>query len=142
MNDGASVINFEVAADELTRRVIGCAIRIHRALGCVLLESAYEEFLYHDLVAEGLSVVRQGLLPVSYRGRRVELAYKPDLVIDGELIIEIKTVAKLLPVHDAQLLTYLRLSGITRGLLINFHAHPLRSGIKRLALSRQERSSP
>ena len=142
MNEGASGINPEVAADELTRRVIGCAIRIHRILGCVLLESAYEEFFCHDLLEEGMSIVRQAGLPVSYRGRRVEAAYKPDLVINGELIVEIKTVTKLLPVHDAQLLTYLRLSGITRGLLINFHAHPLCSGIKRLALSRRERSPP
>ena len=142
MDDGNTGINLEVAGDQLTHRVIGCAIRVHRTLGCVLLESAYEEFFCHDLVAEGLSIVRQGALPVSYRGRRVELAYKPDLVINNELIVEVKTVAKLLPVHDAQLLTYLRLSGVTRGLLINFHAHPLRSGIRRLALSRQERSSP
>jgi GxxExxY protein len=142
MNNATARINSEVAGDQLTHRVIGCAIRIHRVLGCVLLESAYEAFLYHDLLEEGFSIVRQGGLPVSYRGRRVEVAYTPDLVIDGELIIEIKTVMKLLPVHEAQLLTYLRLSGIPRGLLINFHAHPLRSGIKRLALSRRERSSP
>jgi GxxExxY protein len=142
MNDGKTGINSEVAGDQLTHRVIGCAISVHRALGCVLLESAYEQFFYHDLIEEGFSIVRQGTLPITYRGRRVEVAYKPDLVIDGELIVEIKTVPKLLPVHDAQLLTYLRLSGIRRGLLINFHAHPLRSGIRRLALSRQERSSP
>ncbi len=121
--------------DELSYRVIGCALAVHEELGCGLLESAYQEFFCYELIEQGLSIARQVAIPVRYRNCRVEVAYKPDIVINRELIVELKTVSKLLPVHDAQLLTYLRLSGIKRGLLINFHAYPLKSGIRRLVLS-------
>ena len=125
----------DVREDDLTRRVIGCAIAVHRTLGCGLLESAYEECLSYELAKHGFSVARQVTLPVIYDGVRIELGYKPDLVVDRELIVELKTVSKLLPVHEAQLLTYLRLSGITRGLLMNFNSQPLAKGIRRTVLS-------
>ena len=126
----------DVLADRLSYRVIGCAIQVHSVLGCGLLEGAYEEFFCQELLAAGFSIVRQASLPVTYKGNRVELGYKPDLIINGELIVELKTVSQLLPVHNAQLLTYLRLANIERGLLINFHATSLKNGIKRLVLSR------
>ncbi len=80
--------------------------------------------------------MRQVLLPVTYDGMKIGAGYKPDIIINNELLIELKTVAQLLPIHDAQILTYLRLSGIERGLLMNFHSQPLVKGIKRFALSR------
>ena len=122
--------------DDLTRRVIGCAITVHRALGCGLLESAYDECLAYELVKNGFSIARHVTMPIIYDGMRIELGYKPDFIIEGELIVELKTVSQLLPVHEAQLLTYLRLSRITRGLLMNFHAQPLTKGIRRMILSR------
>jgi GxxExxY protein len=115
----------DVRDDDLTRRVIGCAITVHRAIGCGLLESAYDECLAYELVKTGLGVTRHVTMPIVYDGVRFELGYKPDFIIEGELIVELKTVSQLLPVHEAQLLTYLRLSGITRGLLMNFHSQPL-----------------
>ncbi len=121
--------------DDLTRRVIGCAITVHRALGCGLLESAYDECLAYELVKNGFGIARHVAMPVMYDGRRIELGYKPDFVIDGALIVELKTVSQLLPVHEAQLLTYLRLSGMPRGLLMNFNSQPLVKGIKRMILS-------
>jgi GxxExxY protein len=130
-----SKFNRDVLNDELSYRVIGCALAVHEEVGCGLLESAYEEFFCYELVERGISVVRQVGLPARYKNAKVELGYRPDLVIEGALIVELKTVPKLLPVHDAQLLTYLRLSGLSRGLLINFHAHPLKQGIRRLVLS-------
>jgi GxxExxY protein len=124
--------------DDFTHGVIGCAIKVHRILGCVLLESAYEECLTYELIKSGFSVARQVVLPIEYDGVRINAGYKPDLVIDGKLIVELKTVPTLLPIHDAQLLTYLRLTGIEVGLLMNFHAHPLMRGIKRLMLTRRQ----
>ncbi len=125
----------EVNDDDLTRAVIGCAIKVHKALGVGLLESAYEEFFSHELVKNGFRVARQVTLPVAYDGVTVDLGFRPDLVINNELIVELKTVKQLLPTHDAQILTYLKLSGITRGLLMNCHALPLSKGIKRFVLN-------
>ena len=125
----------DVRDDDLTRRVIGCAITVHRALGSGLLESAYDECLAYELVKNGFSIGRHVTMPIIYDGVRFELGYRPDFIIEGELIVELKTVSQLLPIHEAQLLTYLRLSGITRGLLMNFHSQPLSKGIRRLVLS-------
>ncbi len=125
----------DVEDDELTHRVIGCAIRVHRALGCGLLESAYEECLCHELTLAKLSIARHITLPIIYDGIAIDAAYKPDLIIENELIVELKTVKEFLPVHSAQLLTYLRLTGITRGLLMNFHVTQLINGIKRIVLT-------
>lgn len=122
--------------DLLTREIIGKAIAIHRVLGPGLLESVYEYFLAHELRKGGLRVERQRPVAVEYQGQVVDLGFRPDLMVNGEVIVEVKTVEKLAPVHQAQLLSYLRLARIERGLLINFHAYALRDGIKRLSLSR------
>ena len=131
----------DIRDDELTRRVIGCAITVHRTLGCGLLESAYDECLAYELVKNGFGVARHVTMPIMYDGVRMELGYKPDLIINGELIVELKVVTQLLPVHEALLLTYLRLSGIQRGLLMNFYSQPLAKGIRRMVLSHTPPSS-
>ena len=120
--------------DPLTERIIGAAIEVHRHLGPGVLESVFEECICYELAEAKLSVRRQVGLPVIYKGLRLELGFRPDLVVDEKVIVELKCVEKLLPVHDAQLLTYLRLSGLHTGLLINFQSQPLRNGIKRMVI--------
>jgi GxxExxY protein len=120
--------------DPLTHEIIGGAIEVHRHLGPGMLESAYEECFSFELALRGLSVRRQVALPIVYKGRKLEFGYRPDLVVENEVIVELKCVEKLLSIHDAQLLTYLRLSNIRKGLLINFQSQPLINGIKRLVL--------
>jgi GxxExxY protein len=122
--------------DPLTYAIIGCAIDVHRALGPGLRESAYEDCLNYALRNNGLRVTRQVPLPVEFEGAEIGRAFRPDLIVNGEVVVEIKTVSALLPVHDAQMLTYLRFSGIERGLLLNFNSRRMTSGIKRLILSR------
>jgi len=85
---------------------------------------------------QGLAVARQVVLPITYDGMRIDAGYKPDIIVNGELLLELKSVTQVLPIHEAQILTYLRLSGIERGLLMNFHSQPLSKGIRRFALSR------
>ena len=120
--------------DLITREIIGKAIGIHRALGPGLLESVYEYFLVHELRKGDLYVEQQKPIPVGYDGEMVDLGFRPDLIVNGEVIVEVKAVQKLAPIHEAQLLSYLRLANIERGLLINFHAYRLADGIKRLSL--------
>lgn len=126
----------DIRDDELSHRIIGCAIKVHRVLGNALLESAYQGCLEYELSKSGMSVASQVTQPLIYEGVRIEMAYRLDLIVNNEIVIELKTVTQLLPVHDAQMLTYLKLSGIERGLLMNFHAHPLAKGIKRFVLTR------
>jgi GxxExxY protein len=114
--------------------VIGAGIEVHRALGPGLLESAYEECLAWELRESGLSVRRQVPLPVVYKAVRLDLGYRLDLVVEDHLIIELKTVDKLLPIHEAQLLTYLKLSHVRTGLLMNFNTPVLKDGLKRLVI--------
>jgi GxxExxY protein len=128
----------DINHDEFTHRVLGCGIRIHQRLGPGLLENAYETYYYHELKRNGFSVERQKILPAVDEGVVVELAYVADLVVDNRLIIELKTVKKLIPEHDAQVLTYLKFSGISLGLLMNFHACPLMKGVKRLVWNYQD----
>ena len=120
--------------DALTGKVIGFGIEVHRETGPGLLESAYEECLAYELSLAGLVFKRQHPLPVVYKEFRLDCGYRLDLAIEDTLILELKSVASLLPVHEAQLLTYLKLSGIPTGLLINFNVPVLKSGIKRLVL--------
>jgi len=124
------------APDALTSRVIGLAMEVHRALGPGLLESAYEECLCYELASHGIRFDRQVPLPVIYKSVRLDCAYRLDLAIEDMLVAELKTVERILPVHEAQLLTYLRLSGRTTGLILNFHVPVLKDGIKRLVLGR------
>ena len=120
--------------DGLSERVIGLAIEVHRALGPGLFESAYEECLCFELKTAGLDFARQVPLPITYKAVKLDCGYRMDFVVDKRLVIELKTVERLLPIHDAQLLTYLRLGRIPTGLLFNFHSAVLKDGIKRLVL--------
>ena len=117
---------------DLTGRILGAAIEVHRTLGPGLLEHAYDACFAHELAARGLAFVRQSPLPVYYRGQRIEAAFRPDFVVDGTVIVELKSVERLLPVHEAQVLTYLRLTRLRVGLLINFDAPLLKHGVRRL----------
>jgi GxxExxY protein len=126
----------EEEEDLLTKQIIGQAIAIHRVLGPGLLESVYEYFLTRQLRKFGFHVEQQKPIPVEYEGEAVDLGFRPDLIVNSEVIVEIKTVQKLAPIHDAQLLSYLRLANIERGLLINFHSYRLVDGIRRLSLTR------
>jgi len=120
--------------DPLTEKIIGLAIEVHRVLGPGLLESAYEECLCHELKANRIPFQRQVPLPVVYKSVRLDCGYRMDIVADGGVVIEIKTVEKILPVHEAQLLTYLKLSGNRTGLLLNLNSAVLKDGIRRMVL--------
>jgi GxxExxY protein len=121
--------------DVLTERIIGAAIEVHRHLGPGLLESAYEMCLCYELSQLGVKFERQVPLPVAYKGVKLDCGYRLDLVIDNQVVVEIKTVETLLPVHQAQLLTYLKLSRKRIGLLLNFNEPVLKRGLKRLVNS-------
>ena len=120
--------------DPLTDRVIGLAIEVHRALGPGLLESAYEVCLCFELSENGISHQRQVALPVTYKSVRLDCGYRLDIVVEDQLLLEMKTVERLLPIHEAQLLTYLKLGGFNTGLLLNFNAPVLKDGLKRMVL--------
>lgn len=118
--------------DQITEKIIGSAIAVHKALGPGLLESAYEECLCFELAEAGLEFKRQVALPVIYKGVKLDCGYRMDVVVEESVIIEIKAVERIVPVHEAQLLSYLKLTGIKVGLLLNFHVPVLKSGIKRI----------
>ena len=120
--------------NQITQRVIGAAINVHRALGPGLLESAYEACLAFELAECGLIVVQQKPLPVIYREVHLDCAYRLDLLVEDQVIIEIKSVDVLQPIHKAQLLSYLKLSGCPVGLLINFNVTVLKDGIVRMVI--------
>ena len=117
--------------NNLTKRVIGAAMSVHSALGPGLLESAYETCLEYELKQLGLRVERQKPLPVLYRGVALEGGYRLDLLIEKEVVVEIKAVDQLKPIHEAQLISYLRLSSRKVGLLVNFNVEHLKDGIRR-----------
>jgi GxxExxY protein len=131
----------ELGINEITERIIGACIEIHKQLGPGLLESAYEECLCHELASAGLQFERQKPLSVNYKSVRLDCGYRLDLVVEGKVIVELKTVDQLAPIHDAQLLTYLKLAGLTVGLLINFNVPILKDGLKRIANNFQEFSA-
>jgi len=120
--------------DELTEKIIGGAIKVHKVLGPGLLESAYEACLVFELRSMGLSLETQRPLPIVYGTVRLDCGYRLDLVVENKVIVELKAIEKLLPIHEAQLLSYLKLSGLKTGLLLNFHVQLLKDGIKRLVL--------
>ncbi|MBZ5704174.1 MAG: GxxExxY protein [Acidobacteriia bacterium] len=120
--------------DPRTSPIIGAAIEVHRALGPGLLESTYEECLCHELRLRGLEFRRQVAIPVLYKGVSLDCGYRLDLVVQDEVVLELKSVEQLLPVHEAQLLTHLKLSGKRVGLLINFNVPLLTEGISRKVL--------
>lgn len=117
---------------ELTDQIIGAAIEVHRTLGPGLLEATYEACLLHELTLRGLSVERQQAFPIVYKGVQLDRGYRADLVVDRKVIVEVKAVSHLEPVHTAQLLSYLRLSGVHIGLLINFNVTRLNMGLRRV----------
>jgi len=117
----------------ISGEVVDSAMEVHSALGPGLLESSYETCLVYELRLRGLEVVQQLALPIVYRDVRLDYGYRLDLLVGGAVIVELKASEKLLPVHEAQLLSYLRLSGHRLGLLINFHVPRLKDGIKRMA---------
>ncbi len=119
---------------ELTEGVIGAGIEVHRELGPGLLESAYEECFCRELELRSMSYRRQVSLPLEYKGLRLDCGYRMDVVVEDKVLVELKAVTELLPVHEAQLLTYLRLSTLRVGLLLNFHAPTLTKGIIRRVL--------
>jgi GxxExxY protein len=121
----------EEGLSRISGLVIGAAIEVHRTLGPGLLESAYEACLAYELSARRLGVERQRTLPVVYKGAEIDCLYRLDMIVEGSVLVEIKAVEHLLPVHEAQILSYLRLSGLPLGLLINFHCATLRQGIRR-----------
>jgi len=120
--------------DDLSHRVIGCALEVHRRLGPGLLESAYEKCLAHELSCRDIPFVTQHELPLEYKGIQIESGYRIDVLVDDCLVIELKTVDELKPIHHAQILTYMRLSEVETGLLINFNVERLKDGLKRFVL--------
>jgi len=117
--------------NQITQSVIGAAMEVHRALGPGLLESAYNQCLCRELTVRGIPFERERPLPLEYKGIRLECGYRLDLLVAGSVVVEVKSVEALAPIHEAQLLTYLRLGGWQVGLLINFNVPILKQGIRR-----------
>jgi GxxExxY protein len=124
--------------NELTEAVIGACIEVHRHIGPGLLESAYHQCLCHELKLRGISFQIEYPLPVNYKGSHLDCGYEADLVVEGRLLLELKSVSALAPLHEAQLITYLKLGGWEVGLLINFNVQILKDGIKRRVLNLKE----
>ena len=120
--------------DKLTHDVISCAIEVHKTLGAGLLESTYEQCLLFELRQRGIKALSQVQLPVLYKGNEIDAGYRLDIIIPNQLIIELKAVDKVLPIHHAQTLTYMKLANINKALLINFNVTRLVDGIKRFVL--------
>ena len=132
MNHGDHREHGELLHAELSEQVIASAIEVHRELGPGLLESAYEACLIHELHARGLQVKRQVPVPIRYKGVELEPGFRIDLLVEDRILVELKAVDALSPIHDAQVLTYLKLAGIRVGLLLNFNSTSLRRGMRRL----------
>ena len=128
----------KAAINSITESIISAAIAVHRELGPGLLESAYESCLVYELLQQGLTVERQKALPVTYRGVKIDCGYRIDLLVEDAVIVELKAVESIEPIHEAQLLSYLKLSGYQIGLLINFNVRMLKQGIKRLVKNFKE----
>ena len=118
--------------NKTTEAIIGAAIEVHRHLGPGLLESAYEECLCEELSLRGLPYKRQVALPVTYKGKKLEVGYRIDILVNNEVVVELKTVDAILPIHEAQALTYMRLGGWKVGLILNFYVPLMKNGVKRL----------
>jgi len=117
--------------NEITQKIIGCAIQVHKSLGPGLLESAYEECLSYELIKNGLNIKRQQPTPVVYKEIKLECGYRIDILVENSVVVELKVVDEFNPVHEAQILTYMKFSNKSLGLLINFNATILRNGIRR-----------
>ena len=128
-----TIANSVESLNVLTEKIIGCAIEVHKGIGPGLLESAYEECLCFELSQAGLAFERQVPLPVVYKGVNLDCGYRLDLIVEGEIVLEIKAVDKIIPIHEAQILSYLRMLNKRIGLILNFHSNVLKNGIKRIA---------
>ena len=124
----------KMAFSELSNRVIGCAIEVHRELGPGLLESTYEQCLAHELSLNGIDFKLQSPLPVAFKGTLLDCGYRVDVLVEGEIILELKSVDAIKGIHEAQLLTYMKLAGIKQGFLINFNVRRLKDGLKSFVL--------
>ena len=124
--------------NQLSNKAIGAAIEVHKALGPGLLESAYEKCLCHELKLRGLSFDNQKLLPLVFKGEELDCGYRLDIVVENAIILELKSCEKIEPIHKAQLLTYLKLSGLTLGLVLNFNVPAMRDGIVRIVNNLEE----
>lgn len=122
----------------LSREVIGAAMQVHRALGPGLLEGAYEACLAHDLASRELAFDRQLPIPLTYKGEVIEVGFRADFIVEKAILLELKSVERLQPIHTAQVLTYLKLTGLHLGLLINFNVKILQQGIRRVVLGLPE----
>jgi len=123
-----------VELNQITEAIIGAAIEVHRHLGPGLLESAYQACLAHELGLHNLSYEQEKIIPISYKGILIDCGYRLDFLVEKAVVVELKTVESLLPIHEAQLMTYLKLTGCKLGLLINFNVPLLKNGIKRVIL--------
>jgi GxxExxY protein len=128
--------------NELTDKIIGAAVEVHRELGPGLMESAYEACLFFELEKAGLKVYRQKALPVIYKSIRVDCGYRLDLLVEDKVVVELKSIEALLPIHKAQMISYLRISGCKVGLLINFNVTLLKNGIRRIVNQFPDSSNP
>jgi GxxExxY protein len=131
---GQDIKGPEVEFDKLSKNVIGCAIEVHKALGPGLLESAYEQCLAKEFLLSGIRFHAQVPIPIKYKGIKLDCGYRIDMLIDEKLILELKSVDKVQGIHEAQILTYMKLANIRTGLLINFNVAMLKEGIKRFVL--------
>jgi GxxExxY protein len=138
----SAMTKFSRADDPLTYRIIGCAMAVHKSLGPGLLESTYEECLAKAMAKEALGFQKQPKLKIPYEGTILNKEYRPDFIVEGEVVVELKSVKTLIAVHEAQTLTYMKLSEMERGLLINFNVALLKNGIRRLILTRTASVSP
>lgn len=126
--------------NQLSSKIIGAAIEVHRTLGPGLLESAYEECICYELELRRIKFERQKALPIHYKGKRLDCGYRLDIVIDNKIITELKSIEKIEPIHKAQLLSYLKLSGQKLGLLLNFNVSVMKDGIVRLVNQLEEKT--
>ena len=124
--------------NQLSNKIIGAAIEVHKALGPGLLESAYEECLCEELDLRGLQYKRQEPLPLRYKGRKLDCGYRLDVVVENAIVLELKSCEKIEPIYEAQLLTYLKLSGLHLGLILNFNVTMMKDGIKRIVHQQAE----
>jgi GxxExxY protein len=133
--------HIQLVARRITGQVLDAAIEVHRQLGPGLLESAYENCLAHELALRGISFVRQQPLPVVYKDCKLDCGYRLDLIVEGQVLVEIKAIDALHPIHEAQVLTYLKLSGLPVAFLINFNVLKLKDGVRRLAMTQAPQRS-
>jgi len=135
------ITKMRIDVNELSKAVIGCAIEVHRSLGPGLLESTYEICLCHELTLQAIPFERQKPIPVAYKGVKLDCGYRADLIVDRRLLVEIKAIDQTSAIHDAQLLSHLKLSGLKVGLLINFNVRMLKEGVRRKVLGPAEEVS-